>query len=171
MKKMLAVAGAAVFAGLVTLAQTATNVAPTALKVVETTPEAAQTGAVAKTVEATSDWLVSFTNFVEMVDGWVWGVPLIAAILVTGLLLTCILRFTHLFNLKTAFGTDKNSHIHSAFKARKSFFSGFHSLTKLIGNKFYIHILSIIYCFLKTHYFVYTGNYSTTTLFCGTFAY
>ena len=103
MKKMLAVAGAVVFAGLATLAQTATNVAPTALKVVETTPEAAQTGAVAKTVEATSDWLVSFTNFVEMVDGWVWGVPLIAAILVTGLLLTCILRFTHLFNLKRAF--------------------------------------------------------------------
>ncbi|MDO5318934.1 MAG: sodium:alanine symporter family protein [bacterium] len=38
-----------------------------------------------------------------MVDGWVWGVPLIASILVTGLLLTCILRFMHLFNLKRAF--------------------------------------------------------------------
>ncbi len=103
MKKMLAAVGTAVFAGLATLAQTATNAAPTALKVVETTPEAAQTGAVAKTVEATSDWLASFTDFVDMVDGWVWGVPLIASILVTGLLLTCILRFIHLFNLKRAF--------------------------------------------------------------------
>ena len=99
MMKVCAAAVAAVWGG----AALAQAVAPTALKVVETTPEAAQTGAVAKTVEATSDWLVSFTNFVEMVDGWVWGVPLIAAILVTGLLLTCILRFIHLFNLKRAF--------------------------------------------------------------------
>ena len=77
--------------------------APTALKVVETAPEAAQTGAVAKTVEASSDWLTSFTAFVDKVDGFVWGVPLIAAILVTGLILTCALRLNHLFNLRNAF--------------------------------------------------------------------
>ncbi|MGN0847390.1 MAG: alanine/glycine:cation symporter family protein [Kiritimatiellia bacterium] len=103
MKKMLAAAGAAVLAGFTALAQAATNAAPTALKVVETAPEAAQTGTVAKTVEATSDWLTSFTAVVDTIDGWVWGIPLIAAIFVTGLLLTCILRFVHLFNLKRAF--------------------------------------------------------------------
>lgn len=87
--------------GFVSWAQTA---APTALKTVETAPEAAQAGkAVAKTVEATSDWLAQFTAFVDKIDGYVWGIPLIASILVTGLLLTCILRFRHLFNLKNAF--------------------------------------------------------------------
>ncbi len=55
------------------------------------------------TVEATSDWLTTLTALVDKVDGWVWGLPLIAAILATGLLLTCILRFRHLFNLKHAF--------------------------------------------------------------------
>ncbi len=103
MKKMLGVAVATVFAGLTCWAQSATNAVHTALTAVEQSPEAAQTGTVAKTVEATSDWLTSFTGFVDMVDGWVWGVPLIASILVTGLLLTCILRFLHLFNLKRAF--------------------------------------------------------------------
>ena len=103
MKKMFAAASAALMGGLAALGQTATNVAATALKTVETSPEAAQTGAVAKTVETSSDWLTSLTNFVDMVDGWVWGVPLIASILVTGLILTAILRFTHLFNLKRAF--------------------------------------------------------------------
>ncbi len=75
----------------------------TALESVKSIPEAAQSSSVAATVEATSDWLTSFTSLVDQVDGYVWGVPLIAGILVTGLLLTCILRFTHLFNLKNAF--------------------------------------------------------------------
>lgn len=77
--------------------------AQTALQTVAAEPEAAQTAEVASTVEATSDWLASFTAFVDKIDGYVWGVPLIASILVTGLLLTCILRMTHLFNLKNAF--------------------------------------------------------------------
>ena len=77
--------------------------AQTALQTVAAAPEAAQTAEVASTVEATSDWLASFTAFVDKIDGYVWGVPLIASILVTGLLLTCILRMTHLFNLKNAF--------------------------------------------------------------------
>lgn len=55
------------------------------------------------TVEASSDWLVSFTALIDKVDAAVWGLPLIACILVTGLLLTCILRFTHIFKLKHAF--------------------------------------------------------------------
>ena len=77
--------------------------ANTALKVIAAEPEAAQTAQVAQTVEASSGWLTSITEFVDKVDGYVWGVPLIAAILVTGLLLTCILRFHHLFNLREAF--------------------------------------------------------------------
>lgn len=78
--------------------------ATTALKLVAEQPEAAQGSPnIAQSVEATSDWLASFTAFVDKIDGYVWGVPLIAAILVTGLVLTLILRFNHLFNLKEAF--------------------------------------------------------------------
>ncbi len=78
--------------------------APTALQTVVAEPEAAQSNpAVAASVEATSDWLTAFTNLVDTVDGWVWGVPLIGAILVTGLILTAVLRLNHLFNLKNAF--------------------------------------------------------------------
>ena len=81
------------------LAATAT----TALKTVAEESEAALSVAVAKSVEASSDWLDAFTAWVGKIDDYVWGVPLIAAILVTGLLLTCVLRFNHLFNLKNAF--------------------------------------------------------------------
>ena len=78
--------------------------ATTALKIVAEQPEAAQTSpGIAQSVEATSDWLAGFTAFVDKIDGYVWGVPLIAAILVTGLVLTLVLRFNHLFNLKEAF--------------------------------------------------------------------
>ena len=80
------------------------QIAQTALQTVAAAPEATQTAPhIASTVEATSDWLASFTAFVDKIDGYVWGVPLIASILVTGLLLTCILRLTHLLNLKNAF--------------------------------------------------------------------
>ena len=58
---------------------------------------------VAASVEATSGWLTSFTAVVDSVSGWVWGMPLIGAILVTGMLLTLCLRFAHVFNLKRAF--------------------------------------------------------------------
>ena len=75
----------------------------TALQTIAATPEAAQSSNIAQTVEATSNWLATLTNWVDIADGWVWGVPLIAAILVTGMLLTAVLRFTHLFNLKRAF--------------------------------------------------------------------
>ena len=79
------------------------TVVNTALKVIAAEPEAALSGAVAQSVEATSGWLDAFTAWVDMVDGYVWGVPLIGAILVTGLLLTCVLRLSHVFNLKKAF--------------------------------------------------------------------
>ena len=75
------------------------SVATTALKTVAEEPEAALSGAVARSVEASSGWLDAFTAWVDKIDGYVWGVPLIAAILVTGLLLTCVLRLNHLFNL------------------------------------------------------------------------
>ena len=54
-------------------------------------------------VEATSGWLEAFTKLVDVVHEWVWGLPLIGAILVTGLVLTLCLRFTHVFNLRRAF--------------------------------------------------------------------
>ncbi len=80
------------------------TVATTALKLVADQPEAAQAlPQIAHSVEATSDWLAQFTAFVDKVDGYVWGIPLISAILVTGLVLTCVLRLTHLFNLREAF--------------------------------------------------------------------
>ena len=81
----------------------ANTASATALKTIAEEPEAALSGAVAQTVEASSGWLDAFTAWVDKIDGYVWGVPLIAAILVTGLLLSCVLRFSHLFNLKNAF--------------------------------------------------------------------
>ena len=85
------------------MTNTAVTAAVTALNAIAAEPEAAQTAQVAHTVEAAGDWLAGFTAFVDKVGGCVWGVPLITCILATGLLLTCILRFTHLFNLKEAF--------------------------------------------------------------------
>ncbi|MBQ1568736.1 MAG: alanine:cation symporter family protein [Kiritimatiellae bacterium] len=79
------------------------TVVQTALQAVEKTVEAAQETTIARTVEATSGWLDAFTAWVDKVDEVIWGLPLIGAILVTGLLLTCILRLNHLFNLKNAF--------------------------------------------------------------------
>lgn len=80
-----------------------TNVVKTALQAVADTPEAALNTDIMATVEASSSWLDAFTAWVDKVDGLVWGVPLIGAILVTGLLLTFILRLSHVFNLKRAF--------------------------------------------------------------------
>ena len=78
-------------------------VVTTALKAIANEPEAALSGTVAQSVEASSGWLDAFTAWVDKVDGYVWGVPLIGAILVTGLLLTCVLRLSHLLHLKNAF--------------------------------------------------------------------
>ena len=48
-------------------------------------------------------WLETLTAWVDAVNGWVWGVPLIGAIFATGILLTVMLRFTHVFSLARAF--------------------------------------------------------------------
>jgi len=58
---------------------------------------------VAATEEASSNWLDKLTKLVGKADDWVWGPTLIGAILVTGILLTAVLRLVHLFNLKRAF--------------------------------------------------------------------
>ena len=49
------------------------------------------------------NWLESLTNVVNTVDNLIWGVPLIVAILSTGILLSVLLRFRHLLNLGNAF--------------------------------------------------------------------
>ncbi|MBO7686393.1 MAG: alanine:cation symporter family protein [Kiritimatiellae bacterium] len=48
-------------------------------------------------------WLETLTAWVDAASGWVWGLPLIGAIFATGILLTVMLRFTHVFNLGRAF--------------------------------------------------------------------
>jgi len=45
----------------------------------------------------------AFTEWVGKIDDMVWGVPLIVAILATGVLLTIVLRVRHAFNLRRAF--------------------------------------------------------------------
>ncbi len=40
---------------------------------------------------------------IDAVSDWVWGMPLIGAVLATGLILTLCLRFAHIFNLRRAF--------------------------------------------------------------------
>ena len=78
------------------------EIAQTALAEVAT--EIVQPGSpVAETVETSADWLRTLTAWVDVADGWVWGLPLIGAVLVTGMLLTFMLRFVHVFNLKRAF--------------------------------------------------------------------
>lgn len=50
-----------------------------------------------------ADWVGIVTYWVGKVDSMVWGVPLVAAILFTGVVLTVVLRLGHVFNLKNAF--------------------------------------------------------------------
>ena len=74
----------------------------TALATVAAEVNAAPDSAVTATVEADSSWLEGFTNAVNKVDDVVWGKPLIFSILLVGILLTCVLRLVHVFNLKRA---------------------------------------------------------------------
>ena len=78
------------------------EVAPVIVNTLKQVADSVPSDIPAKTVEATSQWLTSLTAFVDKVDDWVWGVPLIAAILVTGMLLTFLLRLNHVFNLRRA---------------------------------------------------------------------
>lgn len=50
-----------------------------------------------------NDWIDSFTKIIDTLGGMVWGVPLIVAILATGILLSAVMRFRHLLNLGNAF--------------------------------------------------------------------
>ena len=58
-------------------------------------------------------WLDALTAWVDRVNNWVWGVPLIVSILAAGVLLTLMLRLRHIFNLAHAFESifkgEKNS--------------------------------------------------------------
>lgn len=47
--------------------------------------------------------LEKITTMVNVAGDFVWGVSLIASILVTGILLSCMLRFSHTFNGLMAF--------------------------------------------------------------------
>ena len=47
-------------------------------------------------------WLEATTRLVNTVDDIVWGIPLIAAILATGVMLSILLRFRHLLHLGSA---------------------------------------------------------------------
>ena len=73
-----------------------------ALAAVAAEVNAAPDSAVTATVEADSNWLENFTKAVDKVDDVVWGKPLIFSILIVGILLTCVLRLAHVFNLKRA---------------------------------------------------------------------
>ena len=53
--------------------------------------------------EATTGWLTKLSSFVDAVNGYVWGLPLILTVLVAGVLVTSFLRMEHLFHLKRAF--------------------------------------------------------------------
>jgi AGCS family alanine or glycine:cation symporter len=59
-------------------------------------------------------WLDSFSAWVDKINGWVWGAPLILTILSVGILLTICLRFKHIANLFHAFSCifkgEKSSH-------------------------------------------------------------
>ena len=62
-----------------------TNTVVTALQTVASEPEAAQAlPLMPGTTEATGGWLTALTGWVETADSWVWGGPLVAAILFGG---------------------------------------------------------------------------------------
>jgi AGCS family alanine or glycine:cation symporter len=50
-----------------------------------------------------ANWIESATKIIETVGSMVWGLPLIVAILATGIVLSMMMRFRHLLNLGRAF--------------------------------------------------------------------
>ena len=52
---------------------------------------------------AAGGWLEVFSAWVDKACSVVWGVPLVGAILATGIVLTVVLRLSHVFNLRNAF--------------------------------------------------------------------
>ena len=59
--------------------------------------------AAAEIAETPAVWLQTLTEWVNAASDWVWGLPLIGVVLMTGMLLTLMLRFVHIFNLGRAF--------------------------------------------------------------------
>ena len=57
----------------------------------------------AATVETSATWVVKLSGWVDRIDGYVWGLPLILTVLVAGIVVTAFLRMEHLFHLKRAF--------------------------------------------------------------------
>ena len=96
-----AIAMGAFLCGRTALAQEPAG-AQSALAAVAAEVAAAPDTNIAKTVEAGSSWLEKLTETVDKIDGIVWGVPLIVSILLAGVILTCVLRLVHVFNLKRA---------------------------------------------------------------------
>ena len=59
--------------------------------------------AAAAASNASGGWLETLSEWVGIVNGYVWGLPLILAVLVAGLVITSFVRMEHLFHLKRAF--------------------------------------------------------------------
>ncbi len=51
----------------------------------------------------TVSWVDMLADWVNKIDSLVWGLPLVCAILATGVILTIALRLGHVFNIKSAF--------------------------------------------------------------------
>ena len=51
------------------------------------------------TVEVSAGWLVKLSEWVDLVDGYVWGLPLILTVLLAGVVLTSFLRMEHIFHM------------------------------------------------------------------------
>ena len=107
------------------------------------------------------------TAWVDKADDIVWGLPLIGTVLATGILLTYLLRFWHLFNLKNAFryifhteeGTEGDV---SAFGALCT------ALVVIGGLKRIANVSTVIVPFMAVFYvlvcsFILLGNLSKIT--------
>ena len=61
------------------------------------------TATAAATMEVSTGWLDHLATIVDTIDGYVWGLPLILTVLLTGIIVTSFMRMEHLFHLKRAF--------------------------------------------------------------------
>ena len=55
------------------------------------------------TVEVSTGWLTTLSAWVDKIDGYVWGLPLILTVLLAGIIITSFVRMEHLFHLKRTF--------------------------------------------------------------------
>ena len=59
--------------------------------------------AAAAASEASGGWLAALSEWVGVVNSYVWGLPLILTVLAAGVVITSFVRMEHLFHLKRAF--------------------------------------------------------------------